>query len=447
MKYFGTDGFRGKANDVLTVEHALKIGQFMAYYFSKKKKDGEAVKCVIGKDTRLSSYMLESGLAAGIASAGGNAHLMHVTTTPSVSYVTRTEDFDFGVMITASHNPYYDNGIKIIDGNGYKMSEDVLEECEKYIDGEIEIDFANIETGRIVDFLQGRNKYMNYLTSASSEFFRGYRIGLDCANGASSMIAKSVFDMLGAKTYVINNDPNGKNINVDCGSTHIENLQKFVVDNNLDAGFAFDGDADRCLAVDEKGNLVDGDGIMYIGAKFLKEMGQLKDDKVVVTVMSNLGLMNALKENDMEAVVTNVGDKYVSAELMEHGYGIGGEQSGHIIFSEYATTGDGILTAIVLTNIFVGKKCSFSSLTQGLEIMPQKLKNIRTDKKDEIDADPEVKAFAEDMNKKLDGTGRILLRKSGTEPIIRIMVEAKTYEDCDKYIEEAEEFISKKYAI
>ena len=446
MKYFGTDGFRGRANHELTVELAMKIGQFMAWKFNDNKH-GEKVRCVIGKDTRLSSYMIEYAIASGLASAGADAHLMHVTTTPSVSYITRTEDFDFGIMITASHNPYYDNGIKIIDEYGYKMSEDVLIECEKYMDGEIDIKFSDIEPGRIVDYLQGRNKYMSYLASVCSEFFRGYRIGLDCANGASHMIAKTVFDMLGAKTYVINNEPDGRNINVNCGSTHIDSLRQYVLDHNLDAGFAFDGDADRCLAVDEKGNLIDGDGIMYIGAKFLKEIGQLKDNKVVVTVMSNLGLMNALKENKMEAIVTPVGDKYISQELMEHKYGIGGEQSGHIIFNKYATTGDGILTAIVMTNIFVSKKCPFSNLTQGLEIMPQQLKNIRTDKKDEIDADPEVLAFAEDMNKRLDGTGRLLLRKSGTEPILRIMVEAKTYEDCEKYIEETEEFIREKYAI
>ncbi len=446
MKYFGTDGFRGRANHELTVELAMKIGQFMAWKFNDSKH-GEKVRCVIGKDTRLSSYMIEYAIASGLASAGCDAHLMHVTTTPSVSYITRSEDFDFGIMITASHNPYYDNGIKIIDEYGYKMSEDVLIECEKYMDGEIDIDFCDIEPGRIVDYLQGRNKYMSYLASVCSEFFRGYRIGLDCANGASHMIAKTVFDMLGAKTYVINNDPDGRNINVNCGSTHIDSLRQYVLDHNLDAGFAFDGDADRCLAVDEKGNLIDGDGIMYIGAKFLKEIGQLKDNKVVVTVMSNLGLMNALKENKMEAIVTPVGDKYISQELMEHKYGIGGEQSGHIIFNKYATTGDGILTAIVMTNIFVSKKCPFSNLTQGLEIMPQQLKNIRTDKKDEIDYDPEVQKFAEDMNKRLDGTGRLLLRKSGTEPILRIMVEAKTYEDCEKYIEETEEFIREKYAI
>ncbi|MCR4611799.1 MAG: phosphoglucosamine mutase, partial [Lachnospiraceae bacterium] len=359
MKYFGTDGFRGKANHELTVEYAMKIGQFMAWYFGNKKKDGQ-VRCVIGKDTRLSSYMIEYAISSGLASAGADAHLMHVTTTPSVAFITRSENFDFGIMITASHNPYYDNGIKIIDENGYKISEDILEECEKYMDGEFEIDFASIEPGRIVDYLQGRNKYMSFLASTCSEFFRGYRIGLDCANGASHMIAKTVFDMLGAKTYVINNEPDGKNINVNCGSTHIDNLRKFVVDHNLDAGFAFDGDADRCLAVDEQGNLIDGDGIMYIGAKYLKEIGQLKDNKVVVTVMSNLGLMNALAENNMSAVVTPVGDKYISQELMENKYGIGGEQSGHIIFNKYSTTGDGILTAVVMTSIFVSKKCPFS---------------------------------------------------------------------------------------
>ena len=446
MKYFGTDGFRGRANHELTVELAMKIGQFMAWRFGKDKKN-ETVRCVIGKDTRLSSYMIEYAISSGLASAGADAHLMHVTTTPSVAYITRTEDFDFGIMITASHNPYHDNGIKIIDEYGYKISEDILVECEKYMDGEFDIDFNNIEPGRIVDYLQGRNKYMSYIASSSSEFFRGYRIGLDCANGASHMIAKTVFDMLGAKTYVINNTPDGKNINVNCGSTHIDRLQQFVIDHNLDAGFAFDGDADRCLAVDEKGKLIDGDGIMYIGAKYLKELGQLKDNKVVVTVMSNLGLMNAFAENDISTVVTPVGDKYISQELMEHKYGIGGEQSGHIIFNKYSTTGDGILTAVVMTSIFVEKKCPFSNLTNGLTIMPQKLKNIRTDKKDEIDSDPEVIAFAEDMNKRLGKGGRVLLRKSGTEPLFRIMVEAKTYEDCDRYIEETQEFIRERYAI
>ncbi len=444
-KYFGTDGFRGEANKDLTFEHAIKIGQFLGWYYGERL--GKKCKVVIGKDTRRSSYMFEYALVAGLVASGADAYMLHVTTTPSVAYVTRLDDFDCGIMISASHNPYYDNGIKIIDEYGYKISEDILVECEKYMDGEIEIDFKNIEPGRIVDYLQGRNKYMSYIASTCSEFFRGYRIGLDCANGASHMIAKTVFDMLGAKTYVINNNPDGKNINVNCGSTHIENLQQFVVDHNLDAGFAFDGDADRCLAVDENGNLIDGDGIMYIGAKYLKEIGQLKDNKVVVTVMSNLGLMNALADNNMTAVVTPVGDKYISQELMEHKYGIGGEQSGHIIFNKYATTGDGILTAIVMTSIFVSKKCPFSNLTQGLTIMPQRLKNIRTDKKDEIDADPEVIKFAEDMNKRLGKDGRVLLRKSGTEPLFRIMVEAKTYEDCDKYIEETEEFIRERYAI
>lgn len=446
MKYFGTDGFRGRANHELRVEHAMKIGQFMAWYFGKIKK-GEKVRCVIGKDTRLSSYMIEYAISSGVASSGGDAYLMHVTTTPSVAYITRTENFDFGIMITASHNPYYDNGIKIIDEDGYKISEDILIQCERYMDDEFAIDYNEIEPGRIVDYLQGRNKYMSFLASTSIEFFRGYRIGLDCANGASHMIAKTVFDMLGAKTYVISNEPDGKNINVNCGSTHMDRLRDFVIDHNLDAGFAFDGDADRCLCVDEKGNIIDGDAIMYIGAKYLQEIGQLKDNKVVVTVMSNLGLMNALADNGMSAVVTPVGDKYISQELMEHKYGLGGEQSGHIIFNKYATTGDGILTAVVMTGIFVSKKCPFSNLTNGLTIMPQRLKNIRTDKKDEIDKDPEIIKFSEDMNKKLGKTGRILLRKSGTEPIFRIMVEASTYEDCDKIIEKTQEFIRERYAI
>lgn len=440
MKYFGTDGFRGKANDSLTVEHALKIGKFLGWYFGGK--NGKAARCVIGKDTRRSSYMLEYGLAAGLTSTGAEVNLMHVTTTPSVSYITKTEDFDFGIMITASHNPYYDNGIKIIDAEGYKMSDDVLEEVEKYIDGEIHIP-TTTEIGRCQDYLLGRNKYISYLSTIPKYSFRGYKIGLDCANGSASTVAKMVFDMLGADTYVINNQPDGYNINVDAGSTHIDVLKEYVVEHGLDMGFAFDGDADRCIAVDDQGNVVDGDSIIYIAANYLKEKDSLVDDAAVITVMSNLGLINALKEAGMKVITTDVGDKYISKEIQEHGYSVGGEQSGHVIFSRYAVTGDGILTALIIANIVIEKKALLSGLTRGLKILPQKLKNLRTEHKNEIMVMPEVIAYCEKVNEEMNGKGRVLIRKSGTEPLIRVMVEAGSDEECDKIIANAEEFLSK----
>ncbi len=443
MKYFGTDGFRGRANDNLRVEHALKIGQFLGWYYGARI--GEKARCVIGKDTRRSSYMFEYGLSAGLTSAGADVNLLHVTTTPSVSYVVRADKFDFGIMITASHNPYHDNGIKIINSSGYKMEEEVLLQIEKYIDGEIEIPFTYDNVGRCTDYFQGRNKYISYLSSVPLHSLRGYRIGLDCANGSAFNIAKTVFDMLGADTYVINNAPNGTNINVDCGSTHIEALQRLVKGNNLDVGFAFDGDADRCFCVDENGNVADGDAIMYIGAGYLKERGSLVDDTVVVTVMSNLGLFNALKEKGIRTVITDVGDKYISQEIQDHGYSIGGEQSGHVIFDKYATTGDGILTAIIMADILVEKKCVFSNLTRGLKVLPQRLKNLKVPDKDAVMKDPEVVGFAERLNKELDGKGRLLLRKSGTEPVVRIMVEAETTEECDKHIAETERFIRERF--
>lgn len=438
MKYFGTDGFRGKANESLTVEHALKIGKFLGWYFGSRI--GKTARCVIGKDTRRSSYMLEYGLAAGLTSTGADVYLMHVTTTPSVSYITKSDDFDFGIMITASHNPYYDNGIKIIDSEGYKMSEEVLEGAEKYIDGEIHIPQIT-DIGRCRDYLQGRNEYISYLTSITKYSLRGYKIGLDCANGASSMIAKMVFDMLGADTYVINNNPDGYNINVNSGSTHISVLQEYVVEKGLDMGFAFDGDADRCIAIDEQGNVVDGDGIIYIASKYYKEKDNLVEDAAVVTVMSNLGLFNALKELDVKVITTDVGDKYISKEIQEHGYSVGGEQSGHIIFSKYAVTGDGILTAIMLSSIVAEKKTLLSALSRGLTILPQKLKNLKTEHKNEIMVKPEVIKFCEDLNKEMDGKGRVLIRKSGTEPLIRVMVEAASNDECDSIIKKSEEFL------
>ncbi len=439
MKYFGTDGFRGRANDNLRVEHALKIGQFLGWYYGTRVD--KKARCVIGKDTRRSSYMFEYGLSAGLTSSGAEVNLLHVTTTPSVSYIVRADKFDFGIMITASHNPYHDNGIKIINKEGYKLEDEVLEKIEEYIDGKIEIPFSSDNVGRCTDYFQGRNKYISYLSSVPLHSLRGYRIGLDCANGSAFNIAKTVFDMLGADTYVINNTPNGTNINVDCGSTHIEALQRLVKGNNLDLGFAFDGDADRCFCVDENGNVVDGDAIMYIGACYLKERGNLVDNTVVVTVMSNLGLFNALKAKDIKTVITDVGDKYISQEIKENGYSIGGEQSGHVIFDKYATTGDGILTAIIMADILVEKKCVFSYLARDLRVLPQKLKNLSVPDKDAVMNNPLIVDFAKELNSRLDEKGRLLLRKSGTEPVVRIMVEAETIEECDKYIAETEAFI------
>ena len=439
MKYFGTDGFRGRVNETLTVDHAIKIGKFLGYYFSNTLGH---VKCVIGKDTRKSGYMYEYGLVAGLTSTGVDVALLHVTTTPSISYITRTEKFDFGIMITASHNPYYDNGIKIIDRDGFKMGDKILQLVEDYIDGKIDIELAkNEKIGRAYDYIQGRNKYMSYLSQIPAQSFRGYKVGLDCANGASFMIAKNVFDMLGADTYVINNEPDGLNINKDCGSTHIEHLQELVKEKGLDIGFAFDGDADRCLAVDENGNIIDGDMIIYIYGCYLKEKDQLIKDTVVTTVMSNIGLTKALQEKGIKNVQTSVGDKYVSAEIQAENYSVGGEQSGHVIFNKYATTGDGVLTAIKILEICVEKKCSISSLVSDVTIFPQILINVRVEKMDEVLERPELKEVTDAITAKLGDTGRILLRKSGTEPLVRIMVEAQTDEECEKYANEIKDKI------
>ena len=438
MKYFGTDGFRGRANETLRLEHAVKIGEFLGRYFAKTTK---VPKIVIGKDTRISSYMLEYGLAAGIASAGGDAYLMHVTTTPSVSYVTKNNGFNCGVMITASHNPYHDNGIKIINNNGDKMGDEFLQDIERYLDGELELSRAG-EPGRCVDYLTGRNSYISYLSTIPGNSFCGYKIGLDCANGASFAIARNVFSILGADVFIMSNQPDGRNINVDCGSTHPEALQRYVVENRLDIGFAFDGDADRCLMVDEKGNLIDGDGIMYIIGTYLKEHGRLNKNTVVATVMSNIGLHRALTNHGIKIVTTDVGDKYVAQEMFSNGYCIGGEQSGHIILSEHACTGDGILTAITLADILVETKNIASALTAGLDIFPQKLKNIKVADKNRIMSDEKVREYIEKTNAQFDGNGRLLLRASGTEPLIRIMVEAQDEAACDECIAKTEKMLS-----
>ena len=432
-KYFGTDGFRGEANVNLTVEHAFKVGRFLGWYFGQEHK----AKVVIGKDTRRSSYMFEDALSAGLTASGADVYLLHVTTTPSVSYVTRTEDFDCGIMISASHNIFYDNGIKIINQKGHKMEAEVEAKIEAYIDGEIgEIPFATREkVGRTVDYAAGRNRYIGHLISMATRSFKDKRVGLDCSNGSASAIAKSVFDALGAKTYVINDEPDGTNINRNCGSTHIEVLQEYVKEKKLDVGFAYDGDADRCLAVDEEGKLVDGDLILYVCGKYLKEQGRLNGDTIVTTIMSNLGLYKACDKVGLKYEKTAVGDKYVYENMLQNNYSLGGEQSGHIIFSKYATTGDGILTSLLLMEVMLEKKKSLASLTEGVKIYPQLLKNVRVADKKTARENPAVMRAIEKVAEDLGEDGRILVRESGTEPVIRVMVEAATDELCLKYVD------------
>ena len=433
-KYFGTDGFRGEANVGLTVEHAYKVGRFLGWYYGKEHR----AQIVIGKDTRRSSYMFEYSLAAGLTASGADAYLLHVTTTPSVSYVVRTEQFDCGIMISASHNPFYDNGIKIIAGSGRKMDAAVETQIEAYIDeGVPEIPFALRENiGRTIDFAAGRNRYIGHLISIPTRSFKNMRVGLDCANGSASSVAKSVFDALGAETFVIHNEPDGTNINRECGSTHIESLQKYVKEQHLDCGFAYDGDADRCLAVDENGELVDGDKIMFICGKYRNECGKLSDHTIVSTVMSNLGLKKACEREGMKTVQTQVGDKYVCENMMENGYDVGGEQSGHIIFMKHATTGDGILTSLMLMGVMLEKKRSLGSLAGEITLYPQLLKNIRVADKKQAQENEAVRAEVEKVAAALGSDGRILVRESGTEPLIRVMVEAETEELCETYVDQ-----------
>ena len=442
-KYFGTDGFRGEANVTLTVEHAYKVGRFLGWYFGKDKE--EKCRVVIGKDTRRSSYMFEYALVSGLTASGADAYLLHVTTTPSVSYVVRTEDFDCGIMISASHNPYYDNGIKLINAKGEKMDEETILKVEDYIDGKLEVPLAVKDAiGCTVDYSAGRNRYTGYLISLATRSYKNMRVGLDCANGSAWMLAKSVFDALGAKTYVINAEPDGVNINMKAGSTHIEILQQFVKENHLDVGFAFDGDADRCIAVDENGEVVDGDLILYVYGRYLKERGKLYKNTVVTTIMSNFGLYKAFDEAGISYEKTAVGDKYVYENMSQTGYRIGGEQSGHIIFSKYANTGDGILTAIKLMEVIIEKKMSLSRLTAPVKIYPQVLKNIRVKSKPEAQNDADVQAAVKQVADVLGDTGRILVRESGTEPVIRVMVEAETLEECEKHVDAVIEVIKAK---
>ena len=431
-KYFGTDGFRGEANVKLTVEHAFKVGRYLGWYYGRDHK----ARIVIGKDTRRSSYMFEYALAAGITASGADAYLLHVTTTPSVSYVVRTEGFDCGIMISASHNPFYDNGIKVINGLGHKLEAEVEEKIEAYIDGATEERplATGADIGRTVDFAAGRNRYIGYLISLPTRSFKNMRVGLDCANGSASAIAKSVFDALGAKTYVINNEPDGTNINTNCGSTHIGVRQKFVKGNKLDVGFAYDGDADRCIAVDENGEVVDGDRIMYICGKYMKEQGALKDDTIVTTVMSNLGLYKACDKAGIRYEKTAVGDKYVYENMTKNGFQLGGEQSGHIIFSKHATTGDGILTSLKVMEVILEKKASLAALASEVKIYPQLLQNLRVQDMDAVLNAPSVQKAIAEVEERLGTEGRVLVRKSGTEPLLRVMVEAQTDELCEENV-------------
>ena len=455
-KYFGTDGFRGEANNNLTADHAYKIGRFLGWYYGElKRQKGEesSVRIVIGKDTRRSSYMFEYTLVGGLVASGADAYLLHVTTTPSVAYVARVDEFDCGIMISASHNPYYDNGIKLINGNGEKMEEETIALVEAYLDGNLEvfgqkyaeIPFAHTsKIGRTVDYVSGRNRYIGYLISLGIYSFKGVKVGLDCANGSAWNVAKSVFDALGAKTYVINAEPNGTNINNNAGSTHIEGLQKFVVEKGLDVGFAYDGDADRCLCVDEKGHLVDGDAILYIYGKYMKERGKLENNTVVTTVMSNFGLYKAFDEAGIGYAKTAVGDKYVYEYMMKNNCILGGEQSGHIIFSKYASTGDGILTSLKMMQAMLGKKKKMSELMEDLTIYPQVLENVRVTDKKAAQDDADVQAAVQAVTDALGDTGRILVRESGTEPVLRVMVEAETEEICRQYVDQVVRVVKEK---
>lgn len=442
-RYFGTDGFRGEANVGLTVEHAYKVGRFLGWYYGREKK----AKIVIGKDTRRSSYMFEYALVSGITASGADAYLLHVTTTPSVSYIVRADDFDCGIMITASHNPYYDNGIKVINKDGYKLDAETENKIEDYIDGFFaeDVPLATRDAiGRTVDYAMGRNRYIGYLISLARKSFKDIKVGLDLANGSATAVGKAVFDALGAKTYVMSNEPNGFNINTDCGSTHIDRLCEFVRENGLEVGFAYDGDADRCLAVDSKGNVVDGDGIMYLCALHMKEHGELNNNTVVTTIMSNMGLYKALEKNGIRFEKTAVGDKYVFENMMENSHSLGGESSGHIIFSKHAMTGDGILTSIKVMEVMLDRELPLDKLVEDLKIYPQVLKNVRVKNKKDVKEDADVGKAVKDAEERLNGNGRILLRESGTEPVIRVMAEADTTEKCNEVVDEIIAVIDKK---
>ena len=449
-KYFGTDGFRGEANVNLTSMHAYKIGRFLGWYYSKQSPLSKP-KIVIGKDTRRSSYMLEYSIVAGLTASGADAYMLHVTTTPSVSYVTRQDEFDCGIMITASHNPFYDNGIKIINKYGEKLDDETTSLIESYLDGDLnalgvsgnDLPLATGDKlGLIADYASGRNRYVGYLISIASHSYKNLKIGLDCANGSSWMIAKSVFSALGAQVEVIGAEPNGVNINENCGSTHVDKLCKLVKEKHFDLGFAFDGDADRCIAVDETGNVVDGDSVLYILAKRLKERNMLNNNTLVATIMSNSGFISSLEKIGINCVQTKVGDRFVYERMQKDDFSLGGEQSGHIIIKKYATTGDGILTAIMLTEEILDSKSTLSELKAPVKLYPQHLINVKVKDKKAVLNDEKVLKTKKDIEDKLNKKGRVLLRESGTEPVIRIMVEAETEELAVKYTNDiAEEIV------
>ena len=455
-KYFGTDGFRGEANCTLTADHAFKVGRFLGWYYTQLKhqnNDSSPARIVIGKDTRRSSYMFEYSLVGGLVASGADAYLLHVTTTPSVAYIARMDEFDCGIMISASHNPYYDNGIKLINRHGEKMDEETINLVEDYLDGKLnlfgkswdELPFASRDhIGCTVDYVSGRNRYVGYLISLGIYSFKGVKVALDCANGSSWNVAKAVFDALGAKTLVINAEPNGTNINDNAGSTHIGGLQKFVVENQCDVGFAYDGDADRCLCVDEHGNVITGDHILYIYGRYMKERGKLVNNTVVTTVMSNFGLYKAFDECGIGYAKTAVGDKYVYEYMTKNGCRIGGEQSGHIIFSKYASTGDGILTSLKMMEVMLARKKKMSELSEGFTVYPQVLKNVRVTDKKAAQSDPAVQEAVSKVAEALGDTGRILVRESGTEPVVRVMVEAPDHNTCQKYVDEVVNVICEK---
>lgn len=455
-RYFGTDGFRGEANKTLTADHAYKIGRFLGWYYGElKSRNGQDLpaKIVIGKDTRRSGYMFEYALCAGITASGADAYIMHVTTTPSVAYIARVDEFDCGIMISASHNPYYDNGIKLVNGNGEKMEESTVALVEDYLDGTLELFGQKVnevpfalkdKIGKTVDYSSGRNRYIAYLISLGMYSFKGMHVGLDCANGSAWNIAKNVFEALGAKVTVINAEPNGFNVNEGAGSTHIEGLCKLVKEKGLDVGFAYDGDADRCLCVDEKGNVVSGDLILYVYGRYMKERGKLLTNVVATTVMSNIGLYKAFDEIGIEYVKTAVGDKYVYEYMQKSGCRLGGEQSGHIIFSKYATTGDGILTSLKMMEVMMAKKAPLSKLVEPVKIYPQVLFNVKVKDKKAAQADKDVAAAVQKVAAELGNDGRILVRESGTEPLVRVMVEAPTESDCARYAQSVVNVIKEK---
>ncbi len=452
-KYFGTDGFRGEANVTLTADHAYKVGRFLGWYLNKLKReagDNSPAKVVIGKDTRRSSYMFEYTLISGLTASGADAYMLHVTTTPSVAYITRTDGFDCGIMISASHNPFYDNGIKLFSADGEKLGEEVIALIEDYLDGKPvlgadKLEYATRENiGCTVDYTAGRNRYIGYLVSLGVYSFRGVKVGLDCANGSSWNIAKAVFDALGATTHIINARPDGFNINENAGSTHIEGLCEYVKRNKLDVGFAYDGDADRCLCVDENGEVVNGDKILYIYGRYMKEREKLVNNTVVTTVMSNFGLYKAFDEIGIDYVKTAVGDKNVHDYMSAHGNRLGGEQSGHIIFSKYATTGDGILTSLKILEVMLARKAKLSALAAPVKEFPQVLVNVKVGDKDGALSDADVAKAVKNAEKKLGSGGRILVRASGTEPLVRVMVEAESQQVCKELAESVVSVIKAK---